>query len=170
MCILGVWLQAGIGASCVVSISSKVKSGHSMIPQKFCCTRRAFRLSFRFFLAWCGLWSCCHYSIAFPGCHWKSFFARFFFHGISFQVYRCTIMDRWNGRIALVTGASVGIGYYVAESLAKAGMTVVACARSLDKLEVKCADFWHGEQAGNGNSHLSFNQSINRSIDEACFI
>ena len=46
-------------------------------------------------------------------------------------------MDRWTGRIALVTGASVGIGYYVAESLVKAGMTVVACARSLDKLEVE---------------------------------
>ncbi|TRZ00962.1 hypothetical protein DNTS_029979 [Danionella cerebrum] len=47
-------------------------------------------------------------------------------------------MDRWKGRVALVTGASVGIGAAVAKSLVKHGMQVVGCARSLEKIE-KCS-------------------------------
>ncbi|OQV18805.1 Dehydrogenase/reductase SDR family member 11 [Hypsibius exemplaris] len=44
-------------------------------------------------------------------------------------------MERWSGRTALVTGASVGIGHAVAEALAKSGMNVVACARNVGKIE-----------------------------------
>jgi NAD(P)-dependent dehydrogenase (short-subunit alcohol dehydrogenase family) len=39
------------------------------------------------------------------------------------------------GRIALVTGASRGIGYFTALELAKAGAHVVACARTVGGLE-----------------------------------
>ncbi|SSC72382.1 unnamed protein product [Ciceribacter sp. T2.26MG-112.2] len=39
------------------------------------------------------------------------------------------------GRIALVTGASRGIGYYTALELAKAGAHVIACARTVGGLE-----------------------------------
>ncbi|WP_377295619.1 SDR family NAD(P)-dependent oxidoreductase [Rhizobium sp. SGZ-381] len=39
------------------------------------------------------------------------------------------------GRIALVTGASRGIGYFTALSLAKAGAHVIACARTVGGLE-----------------------------------
>lgn len=39
------------------------------------------------------------------------------------------------GRIALVTGASRGIGYFTALELAKAGAHVIACARSVGGLE-----------------------------------
>lgn len=45
-------------------------------------------------------------------------------------------MERWSGRVALVTGASVGIGAAVARALVQHGMKVVGCARSVDKIEV----------------------------------
>ena len=39
------------------------------------------------------------------------------------------------GKVALVTGASSGIGRHSANVLANAGAKVIACARRLDKLE-----------------------------------
>ena len=39
------------------------------------------------------------------------------------------------GRLALVTGASRGIGYFTALELAKAGAQVIACARTIGGLE-----------------------------------
>lgn len=47
------------------------------------------------------------------------------------------MMERWKGRVALVTGASVGIGAAVARALVQHGMKVVGCARNVDKIEVK---------------------------------
>lgn len=44
-------------------------------------------------------------------------------------------MARWRGRVAVVTGASAGIGKCVATALALQGMTVVACARRRGRLE-----------------------------------
>uniref|UniRef100_A0A673AYL7 Dehydrogenase/reductase SDR family member 11 n=1 Tax=Sphaeramia orbicularis TaxID=375764 RepID=A0A673AYL7_9TELE len=44
--------------------------------------------------------------------------------------------ERWKGRVALVTGASVGIGAAVARALVQQGMRVVGCARNVDKIEV----------------------------------
>ncbi|XP_043115100.1 dehydrogenase/reductase SDR family member 11b [Puntigrus tetrazona] len=44
-------------------------------------------------------------------------------------------MDRWKGRVALVTGASVGIGAAIAKSLARHGMKVVGCARNVEQIE-----------------------------------
>jgi NAD(P)-dependent dehydrogenase (short-subunit alcohol dehydrogenase family) len=40
-----------------------------------------------------------------------------------------------NGKLALVTGASRGIGYFTAIELAKAGAHVIACARTVGGLE-----------------------------------
>ncbi|OCT91875.1 dehydrogenase/reductase (SDR family) member 11 S homeolog isoform X1 [Xenopus laevis] len=49
-------------------------------------------------------------------------------------------MERWKGRVALVTGASVGIGAAVARALVQHGMKVVGCARSVDKIEKLAAE------------------------------
>ena len=38
-------------------------------------------------------------------------------------------MQRWVGHVALVTGASTGIGQGIARSLVKHGMKVIGCAR-----------------------------------------
>ncbi|XP_013879565.1 dehydrogenase/reductase SDR family member 11 [Austrofundulus limnaeus] len=49
-------------------------------------------------------------------------------------------MDRWSGRVALVTGASVGIGAAIAKELVRSGMKVVGCARSVEKIQKLAAE------------------------------
>ncbi|XP_051963146.1 dehydrogenase/reductase SDR family member 11-like [Xyrauchen texanus] len=57
-------------------------------------------------------------------------------------------MDRWKGRVALVTGASVGIGAAIAKSLVQHGMKVVGCARNLQQIEKLSAECVSGGFSG----------------------
>lgn len=45
-------------------------------------------------------------------------------------------MDRWRGKVAVVTGASAGIGLATSKALVQQGLIVVGLARRKTQMEV----------------------------------
>jgi len=84
----------------------------------------------------------------------------------------CLATTRWamklRGRVAIITGASSGVGYETARLLAREGATVVGAARRRDKLE-----WLVGEIAGEGGRALAFptdvtnSEQVNRLVESA---
>ena len=65
---------------------------------------------------------------------WENF--KLINHGITSCMAIYPGMERWRGKVALVTGASAGIGYTTAKQLTELGMNVVGCARNIGTIEV----------------------------------
>lgn len=60
-------------------------------------------------------------------------------------------MQRWAGRVALVTGASEGIGACMARRLVAEGIKVVGVARSVERVQVTTLFLWPEYSATAGN-------------------
>ena len=57
-------------------------------------------------------------------------------------------MERWKGKVALVTGASSGIGEAIARALSGAGLKVALAARRVERLETVVSELkQHGQEA-----------------------
>src|SRR5690242_21957170 len=83
-------------------------------------------------------------------------------YGRSRHTQRTRHTMKLHGRVALITGASSGVGYETARLLAREGAQVVAAARRRDKLE-----WLVGEIAGEGGRALAIPTDVTDAIQVA---
>ena len=67
-----------------------------------------------------------------------------------------------NGKTALVTGGSEGIGKGIARALAQEGVDVAICARRKEPLEATAAEIAQGDQAQDRSDHRRSQQGCRR--------
>lgn len=68
-------------------------------------------------------------------------------------------MNRWRGKVAMVTGASSGIGAEIAKILVKNGVNVVGVARNMERLEKI------GEEIGRNDKFFPVKCDVTREED-----
>lgn len=68
-------------------------------------------------------------------------------------------MNRWRGKVAMVTGASSGIGAEIAKILVKNGVNVVGIARNMERLEKI------GEEIGRNDKFFPVKCDVTREED-----
>lgn len=79
-------------------------------------------------------------------------------------LHRVDNMDKWNAKIAVVTGASAGIGAEIVRDFAKNGIVVIGLARRVEKVEAIAKEL--GDTTGKIHAHYC-DVSDRRSIEEA---
>lgn len=77
-------------------------------------------------------------------------------------------MERWQNKIAVVTGASAGIGAAICKALAEKGMIVVGLARRVEKMENQTRPLIAEEYQKNFHTHkcdVSDEESVKTAFD-----
>ena len=54
-----------------------------------------------------------------------------------YNIFQNASKSKWTGRVAIVTGASAGIGAAICRSMVQLGMVVVGVARRVDRIQVR---------------------------------
>lgn len=61
---------------------------------------------------------------------------KFSFFCVNTIILGASKMDKWKGKVALVTGSSSGIGAHLTKTLAQSGMIVIGLGRRVDIIDV----------------------------------